>query len=153
MTMSVQDRFAPQNRCFGCGAANEQGLRVKSHEEGDALVARWQPEPHHEAFPGMLAGGIIGTLLDCHSNWAAALHLMRSQGLDRLPSTVTEWLEVRYRKPTPTKDGVLLKAHVVESDTDHATVEATLEAGGRVTATSRARFVAVKEGHPAWNRW
>ena len=61
---SVQDRYAPQNRCFGCGAANEKGLRIKSHELGDSLVARWQPEPHHEAYAGMLSGGIIGALLD-----------------------------------------------------------------------------------------
>jgi glutamate formiminotransferase len=50
-------------------------------------------------------------------------------------------------------DGVVLKARVTESGDDRATVEATLEAGGRVTATSRATFVAVKEGHPAFGRW
>ena len=66
---------------------------------------------------------------------------------------MTSRLEVRYLKPTPTRDGVLLRARVVESTGDRVTVEATLEAGGEVTATSRARFVAVKEGHPAWNRW
>jgi acyl-coenzyme A thioesterase PaaI-like protein len=153
MSTSLQDRYAPLNRCFGCGAANERGLRIKSHEEGDAIVARWKPEVEHEAFPGMLSGGIIGTLLDCHSNWAAAVHLMRQAGQEKLPSTVTRHLEVRYRKPTPTRDGVVLKARVVDSAGDRATVEATLEAGGEVTATSRATFVAVKEGHPAWNRW
>ena len=65
---SLQDTYAPHNACFGCGAANEQGLRIKSHVEGDEVVARWRPEPHHQAFPGVLNGGIIGTLLDCHSN-------------------------------------------------------------------------------------
>jgi hypothetical protein len=42
---------------------------------------------------------------------------------------------------------------VVESTADRATVEATLEAAGKVTATCRAIFVAVKEGHPAFHRW
>jgi len=150
---SVQDRYAPKNGCFGCGAANEKGLRIKSHEVGDSLVARWQPEPHHEAYAGMLCGGIIGALLDCHSNWAAAMHLMRKAGQDTPPCTVTARLEVRYLRPTPMAGGVLLKAHVTDSGADRATVEASLEAGGQVTATSRAVFVAVKEGHPAFNRW
>ena len=65
---SLQDRFAPHNACFGCGPANEQGLRIKSMVQGDELLARWTPQSHHEAFPGMLNGGIIGALLDCHSN-------------------------------------------------------------------------------------
>jgi acyl-coenzyme A thioesterase PaaI-like protein len=153
MGPSLQERYAPQNKCFGCGAANEKGLRIRSYEEGDGLVARWQPEVQHEAFAGMLSGGIIGTLLDCHSNWAAAVHLMRKSGQDKLPCTVTSLLEVRYLRPTPTKEGVVLKARVTEASADRATVEATLEAGGKVTATSRGTFVAVKEGHPAWNRW
>ena len=152
-TTSVQDRYAPRNRCFGCGPANEKGLRIKSHEEGEGLVARWEPEPHHEAYAGMLSGGIMGALLDCHSNWAAAIHLMRKAGKDAPPCTVTASLEVRYLRPTSAKEGVVLKARVTESGTDRATVEASLEAGGKVTATSRAVFVAVQEGHPAFNRW
>ena len=153
MSLAVQDRYAPQNRCFGCGAANEKGLRIKSHEEGEGLVARWQPEAHHEAYAGMLSGGIIGALLDCHCNWAAAIHLMKKTGRDGPPATVTSRLEVRFKRPTPTREGVVLRARVVESADDRATVEGRLEAGGETTATCRAVFVAVKEGHPAWDRW
>ena len=152
---SLQDQYAPENRCFGCGPANEKGLRIKSFVSGDGgeVAAEWRPEPHHEAYAGMLCGGIIGALLDCHSNWAAAMHLMRKAGQDTPPCTVTARLEVRYLRPTPMAGGVLLKAHVTDSGADRATVEASLEAGGHVTATSRALFVAVKEGHPAFNRW
>jgi acyl-coenzyme A thioesterase PaaI-like protein len=149
---SLQDRYAPQNRCFGCGAANEKGLRIKSRAEGDALVARWTAEPHHEAFRGVLNGGIIGTLLDCHSNWTAAWHLMRKAGRDTPPCTVTASYHVRLIRPTPTGE-VLLRAQVAESGPDRATVEATLEAGGKLTASCRGLFVAVREGHPAYHRW
>ena len=34
-----------------------------------------------------------------------------------------------------------------------AVVEGTLSVGGKVTATCRGTFVAVKEGHPAYHRW
>ena len=81
MSESLQDRYAPNNRCFGCGPANEQGLRIKSHVEGDELTAEFLPEDHHQAFGGVLNGGIAGALLDCHSNWAAAHALMQAQSL------------------------------------------------------------------------
>ncbi len=77
--MCLQERYAPALACFGCGPANPAGLHLRSivREDG-ALVATWRPGPHHEAFPGVLNGGIIGTLLDCHCNWAAAHALMRA---------------------------------------------------------------------------
>ena len=149
---SLQDRYAAQSICFGCGPANERGLHIKSFVEGDDVVCRFTPAPHHHAFPGVLNGGIIGTLLDCHSNWAAAHHLMQARGDTGVPCTVTADFHVKLRKPTPMGE-VLLRAKVVESEGDKAIVEATLEAGGRVTATCRGTFVAVKEGHPADRRW
>lgn len=160
MKKSLQDRFAPENRCFGCGPANEKGLRLKSiapDDGSDEVVCEWQPEKHHEAFEGMLNGGICGALLDCHSNWTAAWHLMKANALEAPPCTVTAEFHVKLRKPTPTSRPVKLRARVVESSASKATVEATLEAmiGERleVTCTCRGVFVAVKEGHPAFHRW
>ena len=151
--LALQDRYAPNNRCFGCGPANEKGLRIKSFARGDELVATWTPSPWHEAFTGMLNGGIIGALLDCHSNWAAAYHLMQTRGDKELPSTVTADFHVKLLRVTPSTSPVTLRAKVVESQGDRAVVEASVESGGKVTATCRGTFVAVKEGHPAWHRW
>jgi acyl-coenzyme A thioesterase PaaI-like protein len=150
---SLQETYAPQNRCFGCGPANDKGLRIRSFEEGDALVCDWTAEPHHQAFDGILNGGICGALLDCHSNWAATMHLMRAQGADTPPCTVTADFHVTLKRPTPIDAQLRITARVVESTDDRATVEATLEANGKVTATCRGLFVAVKEGHPAYHRW
>jgi|GEM_PF-11840 len=150
---SLQDRFAPGNRCFGCGPANEKGLRIKSFVDGHEVVCQWSPEPHHEAFSGVLNGGIIGVLFDCHCNWTAAYHLMQRRGADHPPCTVTAEYAVTLRRPTPSTGPVVVRARVVESSDDRATVEATLEAGGKVTATARGVFVAVGEGHPAYHRW
>jgi acyl-coenzyme A thioesterase PaaI-like protein len=152
-TASVQERYAPHNRCFGCGPANEKGLRIRSFEDGDGLRLEWRPEAWHEAFDGMLNGGIIGTLMDCHSNWTAALHLMRARGEESPPCTVTSEFHVKLLRVTPSDGPVHLRAHVVESTDDRATVEAELEAGGKTTATCRGVFVAVREGHPAYHRW
>jgi acyl-coenzyme A thioesterase PaaI-like protein len=152
-TASVQERYAPKNACFGCGPANAKGLRIRSFEDEDGLWAEWMPEPHHEAFEGMLNGGIIGALMDCHSNWAAAVHLMRARGEETPPCTVTSEFHVKLRRVTPSDGPVRLRARVVESTTERATVEAEMEAGGQTTATCRGVFVAVREGHPAYHRW
>jgi len=150
---SVQETYAPNNACFGCGTANSRGLRLRSFEQGDLLVAAWQPEPHHEAFPSVLSGGIVGTLLDCHGDWAASMHLMRRRAHASPPCVVTAEFTVKLLWPTPTKEPVHLVARVVESTDDRATVEATLTAEGKVCASFRGSFVAVKPGHPAYHRW
>ena len=150
---SLQQKYSPQSICFGCGPANEKGLRINSHPNGDEVVAEWHAEPHHQAFPGMLNGGIIGALLDCHSNWTAAYFLMRRDGKDKPDCTVTADFHVKLLRPTPSDEMIYLKAHVVESGKDRATVEAELTAGGKVCATCRGTFVAVTEGHPAYHRW
>jgi len=150
---SVQETHAPNNKCFGCGPKNDQGLRIRSFEEGEELVCDWHAEPHHQAFDGILNGGICGALLDCHSNWAAALHLMHKRSETEPPCTVTADFHVALKRPTPIDAAIKLRARVVESTGDRAVVEATLEAGGKITATCRGTFVAVKEGHPAYHRW
>lgn len=150
---SLQDRYAPTTRCFGCGPANEKGLRIKSHVRGDEVLAEWTAEVHHQAFDGVVNGGIIGALFDCHCNWTAAWHLMSRDGLDAPPCTVTADFHVRLMRPTPSSGPLHLTARVVESSPDRAVVEARLEAGGKLTATCRGTFVAVTEGHPAFHRW
>jgi acyl-coenzyme A thioesterase PaaI-like protein len=116
--LSLQDRYAPQNKCFGCGPANAQGLRIKSFADGDETFATWTPSPHHQAFDGVLNGGIIGALLDCHSNWTAAYHLMKRSGAESPPCTVTAEYAVQLRRPCPVDNPVHLRAQVVESTDD-----------------------------------
>lgn len=151
--MSLQERYSPAGTCYGCGPANKKGLHIRSFPLGDEVVAEWTPQPYHEAFPGMLNGGVIGTLLDCHSNWTAAWHLMRRAGAAQPPCTVTSEYHIRLLRPTPSSGPVKLVARVAESSEDRVTVDAELIAGGKVCATCRGIFVAVKPGHPAYHRW
>ena len=153
MEQSLQEHYAPQMVCFGCGPANPKGLHIRSFARGAEVVAEWQPETYHEAFPGVLSGGIIGTLLDCHSNWTAAYHLMQRNGLSAPPCTVTADYAIKLLCPTPTDAPVQLIATVIESQDDRAVVEAKLIAHGKICATCRGTFVAVKPGHPAYHRW
>ena len=153
-SQSLQEKYAPNNACFGCGPANPEGVRVRSFARGEEVVAEWTPQQKYEAFPGVLNGGIIGTLLDCHCNWTAAYHLMQKSGADSPPCTVTADYAIKLLRPTPTDGAVSLTARVIDSSGDRATVEGTLfSAAGKACASCRGTFVAVKEGHPAFHRW
>lgn len=167
--ISLQDRYAPNSICFGCGPANEKGLKIKSFEVEKSgshefeTVAEFKAESFHEAFPGMLNGGIIGALLDCHSNWTAAIALMKKTKQTAPPCTVTADFHVKLRAPTPSENKVKLKAKAVEilgpeGAEDRAKIEAQLFAVNeqgeeKLTATCTGLFVAVKPGHPAFHRW
>ncbi|MEQ1921646.1 MAG: PaaI family thioesterase [Pyrinomonadaceae bacterium] len=150
---SLQQQYSPKSICFGCGPANDKGLHIASFPDGDDVVAVWHASPEHQAFPGMLNGGIIGALLDCHSNWTAAYFLMKRDGKTEPDCTVTADFHVKLLRPTPFEAPIQLRARVVESKEDRAIVEAELIANDKVCATCRGTFVAVKEGHPAYHRW
>ncbi len=153
---SLQQRFSPDSSCFGCGPANAHGLRIESHDADGhpgELRAEWQPLPHHAAFEGVLNGGIIGTLLDCHANWTAAMHLMRTRELAGPPGCVTAEYAIRLRRPTPVDRPVELRAWPVDTIGDRVVVDAELAVDGIITATCRGTFVAVGPDHPAFQRW
>lgn len=157
-----QDRFAPSSICYGCGPANTKGLRIKSHWQGTpgqdgVFVMEFEPQEQHQAFPGVLNGGLLGTLLDCHSNWCAATALMAQHGWDRPECTVTADFHVKLKRPTPYPGRLTVKAWPVQIDGRtakvHAEVEAVVKGERKVTATCDGTFVAVGEGHPAYHRW
>ena len=83
---------------------------------------------NHQAFEGILNGGIIGTLLDCHSNWAATWHLMRRDGLEKPPVTVTADFHVKLEcnpRLRPLRS-LEVRAQAVASKGSFVTVEATV---------------------------
>ena len=149
----VQKVFAPTSICFGCGPANERGLRINSIRCQGGLEAWVRPAPEHQAFPGMIAGGIIGTILDCHGNWTAAISLMDARGEHEPPTTVTASYKVDLKRPTPTDVDLHVISKVVSIDDPWVEVEMILTAEGKVRAEGTGRFVSVTEGHPAYHRW
>ncbi len=159
MKPSLQEFYAPNSICFGCGPANPKGLRIRSFALNDLeTIAEFIPEKHHEAFPGMVNGGIIGALLDCHSNWTACYALMKKSGASVPPCTVTADFHVKLKAPTPSNQKIILKAKVSEMKEDRALIQAELltqysDGTEKLCATCTGTFVAVKEGHPAYHRW
>jgi len=150
---ALQDQYGPHGICFGCGPSNPKGLQIKTFVENDTYVVKFHPKEEHQAFPGVINGGIIGAVFDCHCNWAAAHAIFQIHPEKEFPSTVTAEYKVKLKRPTPFNVELVFKAKVINIDGAKATVEAELDANGKITALCSGIFVAVEPGHPGYHRW
>ncbi len=147
MMKAFQDYY-PDNvaQCYGCGSNNHHGHQIKTHWEGEESVTRFTPESYHTAVPGYAYGGLIASLIDCHSTGTAAAAMYRSEGreMDTLPPFrfVTGSLHVDYLKPTPIDGALELRGRVKEIKGRKVIVETTVFAHG--VATARGEVVAVQ---------
>jgi acyl-coenzyme A thioesterase PaaI-like protein len=145
--LSIQERLYPDLTCFGCGPANPNGLRLRSYpgEDGDA-TARFVPWPEHDNGVGFLNGGIIATVLDCHSAAVVMAEADRRgwrAAVDAPLSYVTAGLDVRYRRPAPLREAVTLHGRVVTASEDEMTSQVELWWAGKPRAEATA----------LWKRW
>ncbi len=139
----LQDQLPSGNGarvCFGCGTDNTHGLQIKSWMEDGRCLCRFQPEAHHTAFPGVVNGGVIATVLDCHGIWTAVGHYEMKHGKPAM--FVTRKLTVEYLKPTPLGPELFLEGRVIQEGKRSVTVELELQVEGKVTA--RAELVGVR---------
>jgi acyl-coenzyme A thioesterase PaaI-like protein len=144
---AFQDYYPDQfNYCYGCGQLNEHGLQIKSYWEGEEAVCRFQPRPYHTAIPGYVYGGLIASLIDCHSTGTAAAAAYRVEGrrMDTLPPRrfLTASLHVDYLQPTPIDAELEVRAVVKEIKGRKVVISCTLLARGEVCA--RGEVVAVQ---------
>lgn len=154
-TRALQDRFAPDGVCFGCGAKNQHGLRIKSYWDTDNIhvVMTYTPDEKYLGWPGLVYGGLISCLVDCHSNWTAMAYHYRaanheSETFPRI-DCVTGTLNIKYIKPTPMGVPLTLKAHI-EGEAGHRTrVLCDVYADEILTAAGDAIFVRADVGHLA----
>jgi acyl-coenzyme A thioesterase PaaI-like protein len=145
--MKAFQDYYPENvaHCYGCGSLNIHGHRIKTYWDGEETVTRFTPEPYHTAIPGFVYGGLIASLIDCHSTGTAAAAMYRAEGreMDSQPPLrfVTGSLLVKYLKPTP-MGPLEIRGRVKEIGGRKVVVESTLYANGVATATGEV--VAVK---------
>ena len=146
--MKAFQEYYPENvsHCYGCGQNNPHGHHIKTYWEGDESVTRYKPEPYYTSAPGYAYGGLIASLIDCHSTGTAAAAIFRSEGreMDTLPlfRFVTGSLHVDYLKPTPLTDLMEIRGRVKEIKGRKVVVETTVLVDGVITA--RGEVVAVQ---------
>jgi len=144
---AFQDYYPDRwNVCYGCGQLNEHGLKIRSYWDGDETVCTFYPKPYHTAIPGYVYGGLIASLIDCHSTGTAAAAAYRAQNrsMDTDPPLrfVTASLHVDYLRPTPIEGPLKLRSQVKEIRGRKVVVTTTLSAQGEVCA--RGEVVAVQ---------
>ena len=105
--------------CFGCGPDNSEGLRIKSFWNGEECVCMWHSDSHHHGIKGVLNGGIIATLVDCHSFWTALAAFYHSQGRKfgegNPVRMVSGALSLKYLHPIPGNAALELRAHLAKA--------------------------------------
>lgn len=135
--------------CYGCGRLNPHGLQLKSYWEGDEAVALFTPEPYHTAIEGYVYGGLIASLIDCHSTGTAAAGAYRAAGREMGTEPplrfVTASLHVDYLKPTPMGPELEVRARVTEIKGRKVVIESTLSAAGEVCARGDVVCVQMPE--------
>ncbi|MFQ5693447.1 MAG: PaaI family thioesterase [Nitrospinota bacterium] len=147
---AFQDEFA-DNHCWGCGGANDHGLRIKSYWSGEESVCTWNPRHYHAAGPpNVLNGGIIATLIDCHCicTAVAAAYRAEGRGIDSEPLIwyVTASLRVSYLRPTPIDRPVTLRARILEAVPRKTVLSCSLSAQGEERALGEVVAVRVPPG-------
>jgi acyl-coenzyme A thioesterase PaaI-like protein len=152
---AFQDHYPDDvSHCYGCGRLNEQGHQIKSYWDGEESVCTYEPEPFHTAIPGVVYGGLIASLIDCHSTGTAAAATYRAAGrdMDTDPPLrfVTGSLHVDYLRPTPLGVTLELRGRVAELKGRKVVVTSTLSAEGELCA--RGEVVAVQMPEHLWKK-
>lgn len=144
--ISLQDRLFPTMNCFGCGPANPRGLQLKSYPTEGFTYATFSPWPEHDNGMGFLNGGIISTILDCHSG-ATVLYEADRQGWQAPEGAplafVTAGLDVRFLRPSPLQAPVELRGYITRASESEIVCEAELVHDGKTRAAATA----------LWKRW
>lgn len=133
--------------CYGCGTKNMTGHHFETRWDGQETVTTYQPLPEHTAIPGFVYGGLLASLVDCHSTGSASLALFRQEGHEPgdeapVPRCVTASLSVQYLKPTPMGVSLEVRGQIEELSSRKAVVASRIWASGELVVT--ARVVAVR---------
>lgn len=143
---AFQDFYPDEiSHCYGCGRLNDKGHQIKSYWDGEETVAHYTPKPYHLAAPGFVYGGLIASLIDCHSTGTASAAAYKAKGrsMDTTPALrfVTASLKVDYLRPTPIDARLEIRGKVKALSDRKVVVSSTLSAGGEICA--KGEVVAV----------
>jgi acyl-coenzyme A thioesterase PaaI-like protein len=152
MTVKAFQDYYPDefSNCYGCGRLNREGLQIKSSWDGEESICYYTPRSYHTGgFPGYIYGGLIASLIDCHSSATASAAKLREGGFsldDRpLPRFVAASLKVDFLKPTPMGKVLELRGRIKEIKERKVVVSVTLSAEGEICAKGETVVVQIKE--------
>jgi len=148
---AIQDYYRDEYaHCFGCGRLNKDGMQIQSHWNGEESVCHVMPKPYFTGgVPGNLYGGLIASLIDCHSaatasaaKWHDRVFALDDQPLSRF---VTASLKVDYLKPTPMGKTLELRGRVKEIKGQKVIVDVTLSSECDIRARGEVILMQLPE--------
>ncbi|MCP4538928.1 MAG: PaaI family thioesterase [Chloroflexi bacterium] len=133
----------PNSRmCFLCGRQNPIGLKLEFYEDSEAKQVRvdFMIPDEYQGYPGVVHGGIVAAVLDEVAGRAIMVHGSN----DDLFATLR--LDIRYRRPTPTKTSLIAIGWVERMGGVGARVAGEIRLpDGTVTAECEATVSGVPE--------
>jgi len=142
--LSIQEALYPGLTCFGCGHANPSGFHLRSYRDHGVTVATFTPGVEHDNGFGFLNGGIISTVLDCHTAavvmWEADHRDWKADEGAPVPF-ITAGFDVRFLRPTPLGPPLSLRAEPIEISESAVVVDAELVFEDKVCATMAATWL------------
>ncbi|MCY0898307.1 MAG: PaaI family thioesterase [Firmicutes bacterium] len=151
ISKAVQDYYPDHfAHCFGCGRLNAHGHHFRTQWDGAETLTEFTPLPEHTAIPGFVYGGLIASLIDCHSTGSAALALYRHAGhelgdSEPVPRCVTAALTVNYLRPTPLGPTLRVRGRIESVSARKAVITSQLWVLDTITVESRVVAVAVPD--------
>jgi uncharacterized protein (TIGR00369 family) len=128
----------PENKCFGCGGANDGGMKLTFTQDniGRRIVGRFVLGPRYQGGGGMGHGGIIATLLD---------EAMGKVCRFRDARAVTAEMSIQYLKPVRVDEEITVEAFETGCEGRNIFQSGEIRnAAGDVLAKGSARFVVLR---------
>jgi acyl-coenzyme A thioesterase PaaI-like protein len=131
-------RLELNNRCFGCGADNPIGLKMRIESEGDEWVSRMTVPEDFQGWAGVAHGGFLCAVMDEVMAWAMRGAAYRS---------VTARLNARFCKPVPVGGEITVRGSLVQRRGKLVKTRACVElADGTLGAAAEGSFIIIAEG-------
>jgi uncharacterized protein (TIGR00369 family) len=127
----------PANRCFGCGGANDSGMKLtfELDPESERVTGKFVLGSRYGGGAGFAHGGVIAILLDEAMGKISKLTDERA---------VTAELNIEYRKPVPVDAEITVSGwQENEKGRNRFRVGEIHDAQGTLLARGRGRFVVV----------
>ncbi len=127
----------PGNHCFGCGGANEFGMKLafELDEDEKRCSGRFVLGARYGGGAGFAHGGVIAILLDEAMGKISKLTDERA---------VTAELNIEYRKPVPVDSEIAVSGwQEDEKGRNRFRVAEIHDANGNLLARGRGRFVVI----------
>ena len=146
MEQSLQDQYYPNGTCFGCGPCNDDGLQIKSYSTNQGVMATWTASEKYDNGFGFVNGGIISTLLDCHSAASVMKETVKRYGDfcidnfehfdDKHPVYLTNQINVTFRRPILLHSEITLFSECISWDDNACNFRSEIRFNGKIAANA-----------------